>query len=114
MLYCTRRMIAKQPMTYLGERLEPGEVFMATDLDGAYLARIGRAADVSDAPPADAPHATATPPRVRGGGRGRRAAIAADEAPPPPAVAEAVAPEPAPAEAPAQEQEDGAEPGAEE
>jgi hypothetical protein len=72
MEYRTRHLVAARPMRYLGEELEVGSPFEATEVDADYLTRNGRAYEAPPAPPpAPAPPPVAErrpvgrPPRAR-------------------------------------------------
>lgn len=56
-LYRTRHLVARKPMDYLGQNLEPGDRFMATQVDADYFVKCARADDA----PADAPAPTQAP-----------------------------------------------------
>jgi hypothetical protein len=43
--YLMRAMVARKPMDYLGQTLQPGESFVATPVDGDYFIKCGRAED---------------------------------------------------------------------
>ena len=45
--YLTRAMVARKPMDYLGQALQPGESFVATPVDGDYFIKCGRANDAA-------------------------------------------------------------------
>lgn len=58
--YMTRHMVARQPITYAGQELVPGDLFYATPDDAGYFQRHGRA----DPAPAPAAKPAATPAPV--------------------------------------------------
>jgi hypothetical protein len=59
MQYFTRHLVARVPMEYFAQRLQPGDEFHATHVDGDYFVKHGRARDAAatSAPVAAAPPA---------------------------------------------------------
>lgn len=47
--YMTRAMVARKPMSYVGQDLRAGDEFFATPVDGDYFIKCGSAADVQGA-----------------------------------------------------------------
>lgn len=60
--YMTRHMVAKRPMTYAGQDLQPGDPFVATPDDEGYFVRTNRAESIAEPVPVAA---VAPPPFVQ-------------------------------------------------
>ena len=74
MNYLNRRMVALVAMPYMGEDLQPGDHFFATDTDAPYLQRCGRANNAAPPPPHPIVDSRAPARRVH-----RRLTVAAPE-----------------------------------
>lgn len=48
--YMTRAMVARKPMLYAGQEMQPGDGFMATPVDSEYFIRSGWAQDAPTKP----------------------------------------------------------------